>query len=350
MNALSLRTGTVALKPASSFTCLALLVLGCSSGSPGDEPDAGADAAVAVEEIELAIVNPPPGSTHVRDFVGQYGALVALVELEVQASGPYARISFEIPDGDILGNPGADLVLPAEFRTDGSMTVTAVAYDLDGNVAATDTVELTVEAPQPSSCREWLDLYGLEYTVGPDRPGVDDPVTVVTPINGVSYRYVSFETPRATFFMHCGLALALARSAYHLRWRDVVEVADIGVYNYRCIGGVGTPPDCPQGISQHAYAKGIDIAGYTTGDGTYYSVNDDWLIDEDGESTCDAPTEPGKDRFLHEAICDQKADGVFNIVLTPNFNAGHRNHFHVDITEGSDFINRSAIDIGPDAH
>ena len=46
----------------------------------------------------------------------------------------------------------------------------------------------------------------------------------------------------------------------------------------------------------------------------------------------------GKDRALHELICALKEAGTWNIVLTPNYNALHRDHFHVDLTADSDFI------------
>ena len=137
-----------------------------------------------------------------------------------------------------------------------------------------------------------------------------------------------------------------------------VEVADIGVYNYRCIGGEGTPPDCPRGMSQHAYAKAIDLAGFTLDDGSYAEVKTDWVIDPDGEPTCEAPAEPGADQWLHDTICALKRAGVWNIVLTPNYNADHRDHFHVDLTSGADFIERQlggpalpamvSVDVGPD--
>jgi hypothetical protein len=43
------------------------------------------------------------------------------------------------------------------------------------------------------------------------------------------------------------------------------------------------------------------------------------------------------------------ADQVWNIALTPNYNAAHRDHFHVDLTAGSDFIRRmQPTDHGPD--
>ncbi len=69
------------------------------------------------------------------------------------------------------------------------------------------------------------------------------------------------------------------------------------------------------------------------------------------EQTCAAPTANAEDDWLHDVICAIKGDDVWNTVLTPNYNAAHRNHFHVDLTAGSDFIRRDAprpIDDGPD--
>lgn len=335
---------------------LALVVPGCSgvigdapfgSGDPSDPSDGTGGTS---EGAKMQIVSPAAGADDVRDFVGRYGQLAALVDLQVSTVGPIANVGFELADGRPLGMAGSDQLLLAELDVDGPVEVVARAYDDSGVEVATDTIEFTVSAPQIGNCHEWLDLFGIEYSVGPANPGVADPVTVVTPINGVSYRYVSRTAPRDSFFMDCSLALSLARGASHLRRRDIIEVADIGVYNYRCIGGAGTPPDCSRGMSQHAYAKGIDIAGVTTGDGTYYSVNHDWIIDGSSEQTCSAATEPGKDRFLHEFICAMKADRVWNIVLTPNYNQDHRDHFHVDLKDGSDFLKSNQVDIGPDLH
>jgi hypothetical protein len=183
--------------------------------------------------------------------------------------------------------------------------------------------------------------------VGPNNQGVPDPVTLTPPINGMPFRYLGNANPRATFFMDCSLARSLLEAAPYLRERGIVEATDIGVYNYRCIG-TGTPPDCPSGMSQHAYAKAIDLAGFTDGDGNFYSVNDDWVIDPSTEPTCSAATADDKDAFLHELICELKANGIWNIVLTPNYNAAHRNHFHVDLTSGSNFIRKLGPDSAPD--
>jgi hypothetical protein len=193
-------------------------------------------------------------------------------------------------------------------------------------------------ASEPADCYGWLDQGGVVYERGPDMPGVERPVTLTTPIAGITHRYLYADEPRSTFFMDCELAAGLVQAAPLLAERDVVEVIDIGVYNYRCIGDEGTPPDCPNGISQHAFAMAIDFAGFVQSDGTSYSVEEDWVIDPDDEDTCAAETASDKDAFLHELICAEKAAGIWNIALTPNYNADHRDHFHVDLTPDADFI------------
>ncbi|HLY54922.1 MAG TPA: extensin family protein [Stellaceae bacterium] len=70
-------------------------------------------------------------------------------------------------------------------------------------------------------------------------------------------------------------------------------------------------------ISQHGFGRAIDVAGFVLADGTRISVEDDW--DDDG---------PRGD-FIHDiarGACD-----YFSVVLTPDSNADHRNHLHLDV-------------------
>jgi hypothetical protein len=175
---------------------------------------------------------------------------------------------------------------------------------------------------------------GVTWTEGPEMPGIADPVTVADPFAALPYRYIEAGEPRTTMLADCELAGVLVRIAPLLAGRGVVQVVDYGVYNYRCIGNEGTPPDCPQGISEHAFGRAIDVAAYQLDDGTSYVVNDDWVIDGDDEETCAAPREPGADQWLHEILCAQVAAGVWGVALTPNYNAAHRNHFHLDLGDG----------------
>ena len=68
--------------------------------------------------------------------------------------------------------------------------------------------------------------------------------------------------------------------------------------------------------SQHATANALDIAGFRLADGRTVNVLRDW------------PQDNTDARFLRQVRDD--ACEVFNVVLSPDYNAAHRNHFHLD--------------------
>jgi hypothetical protein len=307
-----------------------LTVLAACGGSGSDEP------------ITVAFAKPLAGDAFIRDQLGSTGAVAAMVPVELALGGEPTRIALTVgpralPDVDV-----ASAAATAEVRATGMVTLTATAFEGDVE-AATASVDISVGDITAANCRAWLDAFHIDYTVQGATPGVVDPISAKMPINGMPFKAVGATNPRTTLFADCRIIKSLVLAAPSFRERDIAQVTDYGVYNYRCIG-TGTPPNCPQGMSQHAYAMAIDLAAFTTSDGTTYTVNDDWVIDPDSEKTCAAPTEAGKDDFLHKLICELKGLKIWNIVLTPNYNADHRNHFHVDLTPGSDFIERRLAD------
>jgi len=70
-------------------------------------------------------------------------------------------------------------------------------------------------------------------------------------------------------------------------------------------------------LSQHASANALDIAGFRLADGRRISVLKDWKDDGDNGRFL---------RLVRDGACKQ-----FNTVLGPDYNAAHRNHFHVDM-------------------
>ena len=92
----------------------------------------------------------------------------------------------------------------------------------------------------------------------------------------------------------------------------------------RTISGTST-------LSQHSFGTAIDIYGFTTSDGADYILERDW---EHGTSNPSG----AKARVLYEIGQRMYNDHIFNIILTPNYNSAHDNHFHVDLTPGSHTI------------
>ncbi len=211
----------------------------------------------------------------------------------------------------------------------------------DGSVDLSDAIHLLtwlfsgggapveIHCLQPSSCLEQLDELGIVWTAAPPTPGVATPVTVMLPLGGMPFRGIGGNL-RTTLLMDCKLAVALHRMVQLLAARGVVEVHDLGIYNYRCIAG-GTPPDCPSGISMHGRALAVDIAALVISGEDTVSVSEDWVIDVDG-NTCTARERSWRDAFLHEALCEIYDAAIFTIHLSPNYNEAHRDHWHLDLT------------------
>ena len=94
---------------------------------------------------------------------------------------------------------------------------------------------------------------------------------------------------------------------------EVEQIEHLGAYSCRRLYGRDEGP-----WSEHATANAIDIAGILLTDGTQISVLRDW--DEEGP----------KAEFLRRArdgACDS-----FATVLSPDYNAAHADHFHLDMS------------------
>lgn len=93
----------------------------------------------------------------------------------------------------------------------------------------------------------------------------------------------------------------------------VVRVTQLGTYSCRNLYGRAEGRR-----SEHATGNAIDIAAFTLADGTRIALPEDW------EST-----DPRKAAFLRDV-----RDGAcrfFDVVLGPDYNAAHRDHFHLDM-------------------
>jgi hypothetical protein len=95
--------------------------------------------------------------------------------------------------------------------------------------------------------------------------------------------------------------------------RKLVALRHIGTYSCRNIGRRRGKP-----LSEHAYANAIDIAGFTIAGGQIINIARDW------KGTGD------KSRFLRDAR--DGACRLFGVVLSPDFNPAHSNHFHLDMS------------------
>ncbi|WP_066556952.1 extensin family protein [Croceicoccus bisphenolivorans] len=122
----------------------------------------------------------------------------------------------------------------------------------------------------------------------------------------------------ATCAVHAGLAWWLEHrvqpAAERLLGSRVVKIEQMGTANCRRVNGAESGR-----WSEHATGNAIDIAGFVLSDGRQVRLLDDWA-DEGARGT-----------FLRE-VRDGACD-VFATTLSPDYNALHADHFHLDQAE-----------------
>jgi hypothetical protein len=159
--------------------------------------------------------------------------------------------------------------------------------------------------------------------------GVQTPVRVAGPINGVRFVTPGHKSPYG--ILDCRLALAFADLAELLKKHDVVEVRIDNMYRpHAHLPGKKKP-------SQHSFGLAVDMTRLKLASGQELVVERDF-DGAIGEPVCGegARTQLSEDAHaLRDLICDVARSELFHHILTPNHDAAHKDHFHLDIARGA---------------
>jgi len=165
----------------------------------------------------------------------------------------------------------------------------------------------------PALCKQALSTSSLRFT-----PQVDSSPEVTCPLNNTLRVHSSGVAFSSSFIASCPLAAAFALFEQHdlqpaaqaVFGQRVAWVEHVGSFACRSIAG-------SQRRSQHASANALDIVGFRLADGRRIRVLQDW------------PKQGKNAEFLRQV--QQGACRRFNTTLGPEYNAAHRDHFHVDM-------------------
>lgn len=188
------------------------------------------------------------------------------------------------------------------------------------------------ERRQRPSCLDALDDLGVDYERA-RRRGIRIGVKVRGKIGGVEFRSYKKGTP---LVVDCSLVYSLVHSAPHFLRHGIEVVRYSSAYDRRNIRGTKRP-------SKHSYGLAIDVHTFSTADRTY-TVKQDYEQGLGDNIDCigDPLTDAG--RILRALDCQLTRSELYRIVLTPDFDADHYNHFHLEALpwdERSDPIRRS---------
>ena len=139
-------------------------------------------------------------------------------------------------------------------------------------------------------------------------------------------------SPATTCPVAAGVELWLQQSvepaARAILGSPLARIEHLGTYSCRRVGGGESGR-----WSEHATGNAIDIAAFVLADGRRISVLADWGgADEEGGLDDEGGTDGGKGeaeeaflRTVRGGACD-----IFGTVLSPDYNAAHVDHFHLD--------------------
>ena len=173
----------------------------------------------------------------------------------------------------------------------------------------------------PRACTAALAASKLSFATVPDRPlangcGWSNAVRVTALPERVGPPFVA----------SCPAAVSLAMWERHVLQpaaeatlgERVVAVDHFGSYACRDIAGATRRDEGGDHRSEHATANALDVAGFVLADGRTVSVARDWH----------RPADDPRRRFLqavHDGAC-----AFWNVVLGPDYNPAHHDHFHFD--------------------
>jgi hypothetical protein len=165
-------------------------------------------------------------------------------------------------------------------------------------------------------CHAALREAGIPFRpLGAHPTPIPSPVEILGPVDGVWFRMIHDDRP---FTLSCEMALRLKTIARIVKRHGVSGVDVMSAYRH-----------WPR-QSFHTFGLGLDLARFWTDEHGWLSVYDHF-VETPAQLTCEADEpEDEKAKKLLSIACALYRSGQFSSVLTPNYNEGHRDHFHLD--------------------
>ncbi len=192
-----------------------------------------------------------------------------------------------------------------------------------------------VEGPPDRVCLDGLRERQIAFVEWPTK-GIRTPVRILGLIGAVRLRS---HDPRLTgkpALMDCELARALFEAGPAFRALGVRELLYSGAYQYRTRHGSKRLSEHAHGMAIDVHAFVLDTAGSESSGGTVVEVSRDfeprvgkWAVLPDATECVGHPrTDVG--RLLRTLACRLRASSVLREVITPDDNADHHDHFHLE--------------------
>lgn len=171
-------------------------------------------------------------------------------------------------------------------------------------------------SPAPT-CTDELTQRGVAWRPT-RRPGIDLPVEIDGALGGVRWHPAG----RRPLVIDCSLAVSLAEAGPYFVAAGIERITVISAYARRNVAGTDRP-------SKHSYGLAIDVSRFE-GDGTELSVAEHYEPGLGDEIDCLGQPATAGGAVLKVLQCQLVRSGLFHLVLSPDYDYAHRDHFHLE--------------------
>ena len=178
-------------------------------------------------------------------------------------------------------------------------------------------------AAEPRTCTAELDARDVPWKKAVKK-GIADGVEITGPIGGVTFR--AYDRP---LVIDCSLAVSLAEAGRYLRELGVDTVTFSSAYSRRNVRGTKRP-------SKHSYGLAIDVHTFEGPDLGTLRIDRDYEQGLGDVMDCvGAPLTQGG-AVLKVLQCQLVRSGLFHLVLSPDYDDAHHDHFHLEVKPWSE--------------
>jgi hypothetical protein len=181
----------------------------------------------------------------------------------------------------------------------------------------------TAHADPLGECTAELDARGVPWKPA-SRPGITHPVELTGSVGGMAL--TSADQP---LVIDCSLAVSLAEAARYFKGLGIDLATFSSAYSRRNVRGTNHP-------SKHSYGLAIDVHTFSGPDLGTLRVDRDYEqgLGDDVDCVGTPLTQGGA--VLKVLQCQLVRSGLFHLVLSPDYDDAHHDHFHLEALPWAD--------------
>ena len=176
----------------------------------------------------------------------------------------------------------------------------------------------SARADELPDCKRELDSRGVTWKRA-SRSGIANAVEVTGSIGGVA-----LASPEQPLVIDCSLAVSLAEAMTYLRGLGIDKATFSSAYSRRNVRGTDKP-------SKHSYGLAIDVHTFAGPDLGTLRVDRDFEQGLGDEVDCLGKPLTQGGALLKVLQCQLVRSGLFHLVLSPDYDDAHHDHFHLEV-------------------